>query len=216
MNVDDEFNPRSRHELAQTGRGWLDFVMKQPSHPQNNYFNGPDKWHLAVTLQSNNPKANIYLMRDRLKGWNNRINRRLIGAGYRKPHLKPQKWRWFAFYEDDPHDVDKTPHWHIIATGGHGLPKMKATRALGFQRSVRRIGTTGIFLPVKVPLVKNDFEWAWHDVMPGGSSVVRMLTDPDEDEIWARYAAKRLTSRRFTTIAEMEAAQSRVVIWTEI
>lgn len=210
MNLSDEYNPRSRHHHKGIGDEWLNFCMEQPINPNAKM---GAVWHLAVTLQSNNPETRFETMRTALRKWSCDINKDALNRRWAQ---KPDKqWRWIATYEDQPHDDLKTPHWHLIMTPGHGLPRRLTDNLLAVERTNRHIGKTRIILPQRLPAIRTTFAGYWQRNMPYGEIEVKFLSDPFDEDIWGRYIFKCVTGRKFTPLTDMRKAQSRVVIWKE-
>jgi len=210
VNISDEYNPDSLHHLKLSGEAWRKFCLEQD---YNLNASMPDIWHLAVTLQSNNPNQHYNSMRSALNRWSCNINCAALGPRWAKRHSK--QWRWFATYEDDPDDDDKTPHWHLIMTPGHGLSPKRTNDLLAVERRNRRIGNTRVFLPERLPSVRTSFEKLWRRHMFNGTAVTKFLTDPDDDQRWVKYIMKNLEARRSHTPSRMSDAQQRVVIWSQ-
>lgn len=71
-------------------------------------FVGRVPWAHLVTLASNDPTVRIDRMHERLKNWDQRVNRRMLGSAYwRKP---PERVLWMAFLETPK----SNPHWHLV------------------------------------------------------------------------------------------------------
>ncbi len=207
MNLKDEHNHLSRHNLTQLGKQWCNWASHQP---YNLNAPMPAVWHLAVTLQSNNPEANIHMMRARLRQFSQRLNRATLGPRWaRHPD---RQWRWVATYEDEPHDDEKTPHWHLAMTTGLGLSPSRAAQALATEKRTRSIANGKIKLRVRRAVVaEGQIGEAWRCAMSGGEVRVDLLEDPDDERLWVPYIFKRPMARRFTTPAEIERAQDRIV-----
>ncbi|MGR3630776.1 MAG: hypothetical protein ACU0A8_01460 [Limimaricola soesokkakensis] len=47
-------------------------------------------------------------MHDRLKNWDQRVNRRMLGSAYRRK--PPERVLWMAFLEKPK----SNPHWHLV------------------------------------------------------------------------------------------------------
>lgn len=62
-----------------------------------------------MSLASNSPDVSIRTMRDRIKFWDARLNRKLLGPKWRR-HWDEATW-WFAFLEKP----DVNVHWHVLA-----------------------------------------------------------------------------------------------------
>lgn len=61
-----------------------------------------------ITLASNSNDVSLDVMKDRLKGWDARVNRELYGPKWLK-HYDELLW-FFAFLEKP----DVNPHWHLL------------------------------------------------------------------------------------------------------
>ena len=66
-----------------------------------------DEWTFFVTLTFSDPTTRPEWMYNRLKNWDQRTNRRILGSAYRdKEH---ERVEWMAF----PEKFNVNPHWHL-------------------------------------------------------------------------------------------------------
>lgn len=61
-----------------------------------------------VTLTSNNQMATRYFMKDKLRAWDARVNRDVVGPKWQK--RIDERVNWIAF----PEKFGVNPHWHVL------------------------------------------------------------------------------------------------------
>lgn len=209
MNIADEYRPEASPHLKRLGEEWLTFCRNQPFNLQAPM---PAVWHLAVTLQSNNPNVTFEQMDTALSEWDFLINRDALGKRSNQ-HLSKQ-WRYIATYEGQTGDTHDTPHWHLIMTTGFGLRPEKAKELLAERRvSVftkrKRMEIVGAR---RVPVVQETFSRNWAKVMRKGEVVAHYLHHPSEEMAWSGYIVKGFEGRRFVRPNQMALSQGQIQI----
>ena len=210
MNIADEYHPDALSNLREIGQGWLRFCCEKPYNPVAPM---SAAWHLAVTLQSNNPNVEFKRMEAALADWIWQINRETLGK--RSTQKRGKQWCGLATYEVGLNDDQNTPHWHLIMTTGHDVKPEKARELLAEVRTDRRIGKHIVRGCRRVPLIETMFAAKWRRLMPKGSVKVDALYHPSDEEGWIRYILKHLTGVRFSNPADMKLAQDRIRVFGE-
>lgn len=211
MNIADAFNPEATPTLKRLGNDWLELCQNQPFNLKAPM---PAIWHLAVTLQSNNPSASYTRMQTALRQWCCRINSDALGNKWSKKH--DHQWRWFANFEGQTGNPHNSPHWHLVMTTGHAISEAKAAELLKGESRPRmiNIGSKTITLRRKLPVVRHSFAKHWRAVMPGGEIDAFFLDHSEDEYCWTKYQMKHVTGSRSSSRRAMAEAQENVLVWT--